>query len=230
MTVTWWPRRASAIAVYSPVGPAPTITECMKIPRFPAPDEGNAHAAGPQDVPGRLEPGHGSTRGTRCHRRTPDRHHPGQRPGIPRSTRTEETACHLIHRRSAGSGAAPQPMTPEPEERSRRCAVGTTAISSSATERHRRRSRTRKRHAGRTYRAPPVVFCLRGAAGLTTPFGSDEVVCKTWLRAAHRVIVGAPGFSHAGLAAARTSGEFWRFPAPMRRARTGAPGAAGRFR
>ena len=30
---------------------------------------------------------------------------------------TEEMARHLIHRRSAGSGAAPQPMPPAPEQR-----------------------------------------------------------------------------------------------------------------
>jgi hypothetical protein len=35
ITVIWCPRRASAMAVYSPVGPAPTISERMKDPSFP---------------------------------------------------------------------------------------------------------------------------------------------------------------------------------------------------
>ena len=39
ITVTWWPRRASAIAMYSPVGPAPTITARMQDPPLSAPVE-----------------------------------------------------------------------------------------------------------------------------------------------------------------------------------------------
>ena len=46
MIMTSCPRRASAIPVYRPVGPAPTMTARMPVPLFRRYRDGNGHAAG----------------------------------------------------------------------------------------------------------------------------------------------------------------------------------------
>ena len=74
--------------------PLPPVKTPLLRRRVLSPGTGRA-AATSRDAPG--------------NRRTPGRHHPRQRPGIPRSPRTEQAARHLIHPRPAGSRADPQP-------------------------------------------------------------------------------------------------------------------------
>src|SRR5262249_34169566 len=95
----------SATAVYSPVGPAPTTTERMKTPASPG--EGSAHGIGRNRCTA-------SASGERT-RQPPHVRQIG--PDIPRSTRTEQIACHpdtpalrRLRSRSA-THASPHPDT-----------------------------------------------------------------------------------------------------------------------
>ena len=103
MTATWCPRRASAIAVYSPVGPAPTMTARIPVPFRPV--KTNGHAAGHlvSDLIVRNQVHGSSIAGDALgNRRMQADKTPASGLAPAPLNETEETACRLIHRRCAG--------------------------------------------------------------------------------------------------------------------------------